>query len=154
VVDVPNLLKRMIADLARTGVEASHNIQLKIDDNLKLKVIEREIFSLCQNLLTNAIKYSDSGSIIKVGWEVTADGGACLKVADNGEGIAPEHLSRLTERFYRVNIARSRTVNGTGLGLSIVRHIMDNYGGSLHIQSELNVGSTFSAYFPKYRVGK
>ena len=154
VVDVPGMLKRMIADLNRTGAEDSHNIQLKMDDSLKLKVIEREIFSLCQNLLTNAIKYSDNGSIIKVSWELTADGCACLRVEDNGEGIAPEHLSRLTERFYRVNISRSRKVNGTGLGLSIARHIMENYGGSLNIQSELNVGSTFSACFPNYRVEK
>ncbi len=152
IVDVPELLKRMVADLNRTTAQDNPIIQLKIDDNLKLKIIEREIFSLCQNLLTNAIKYSDQGAVIKVSWELTANGDACLTVTDNGEGIAPEHLSRLTERFYRVNIARSRKVNGTGLGLSIVRHIMDNYGGSLNIQSELNVGSTFRACFPNYRV--
>ena len=75
-----------------------------------------------------------------------------MQVTDNGEGIALEHLSRLTERFYRINLNRSRDVVGTGLGLSIVKHIMENHGGYLDIQSELNIGSTFTAHFPSSRV--
>ncbi|MCF6194270.1 MAG: ATP-binding protein, partial [Kangiellaceae bacterium] len=130
----------------------THDIQLKIDQGLKIKVVEREFFSLCQNLLSNAIKYSDKGSTIELCWNLSEDGQACLIVSDNGEGIAAEHLKRLTERFYRINVSRSRQVGGTGLGLSIVKHIMENYGGYLDIESEFGVGSTFKACFPVYRV--
>jgi len=151
-VDVPELLKSLVSDFGKTTAKGSHEIQTNIDSGLKVKIIEREFFSLCQNLLSNAIKYSPDGSKINVCWNLSEDGKACLKVTDNGEGIAPEHLSRLTERFYRINVSRSRTVGGTGLGLSIVKHIMENYGGSLDIQSELSVGSTFTACFPGYRV--
>jgi len=114
--------------------------------------VETEFYSLCQNLLSNAVKYSSPGATIKVCWSLSDDKKACLKVIDNGEGIAQEHLSRLTERFYRVNTNRARKVNGTGLGLSIVKHILENYGGYLDIQSELTVGSTFTACFPSFRI--
>jgi two-component system phosphate regulon sensor histidine kinase PhoR len=69
-------------------------------------------------------------------------------VADHGEGIAPHHLPRLTERFYRVNRDRSRGSGGTGLGLSIVKHVVNHHGGQLHITSELGVGSVFTCDFP------
>ena len=69
-------------------------------------------------------------------------------VADNGEGIAPQHVPRLTERFYRVNRDRSRSSGGTGLGLSIVKHILNNHGGQLRIESELGAGSVFTCDFP------
>jgi len=151
-VDVPMLINRMVVDLKKTTAKDTHDIRLTIDQGLKIKVVEREFFSLCQNLLSNAIKYSDTGSIIELCWSLSEDGRACLKVSDNGEGIAFEHVKRLTERFYRINISRSRKVGGTGLGLSIVKHIMENYGGHLDIQSELGVGSTFKACFPAYRV--
>lgn len=153
-VDVPELLKNLVSDFRKTTAKNSHEIQTNIDNSLKVNLVEREFFSLCQNLLSNAVKYSPSGSKIKVCWNLSEDGTACLRVTDNGEGIAPEHLSRLTERFYRINVSRSRTVGGTGLGLSIVKHIMENYGGFLDIQSEQNVGSTFTACFPDYRVLK
>jgi two-component system phosphate regulon sensor histidine kinase PhoR len=71
-----------------------------------------------------------------------------LAVKDNGEGIAPQHLPRLTERFYRVNRDRSRGSGGTGLGLSIVKHILNNHGGQLQVASELGVGSVFTCDFP------
>ncbi len=151
-VDVPELLQSLVSDFRKTTAKDTHVIQVNISRDLKIKVVEREFFSLCQNLLSNAIKYSPKGSVIKVCWSLEEAGNACLKVTDNGEGIAPEHLSRLTERFYRINVSRSRTVGGTGLGLSIVKHIMENYGGYLDIQSELKVGSTFTACFPSYRI--
>ncbi len=151
-VNVPELLQSLVADFRKTTAKDTHKIQTNFDKELKVRVIEREFFSLCQNLISNAIKYSPEGSVIKIGWSMGEGGKACLKVSDNGEGIAPEHLSRLTERFYRINVSRSRTVGGTGLGLSIVKHIMENYGGYLDIQSELNIGSSFTACFPSYRV--
>lgn len=151
-VNVPALLETLVSDFQKTKAKDSHQIELVVDDNLLVKVIESEFYSLCQNLLSNAVKYSNSGTRIRVCWSKHDDGTACLKVIDNGEGIAPEYLSRLTERFYRVNIKRSRKVAGTGLGLSIVKHILENYGGYLDVQSELEVGSTFTACFPSHRI--
>ncbi len=151
-VDIPVLIKRMVSDLRDTKAKGTHTIELNIQENLLVRVVENEFYSLCQNLLSNAIKYSPSGSVIKVCWSLNEEGSACLKVSDNGEGIARESLSRLTERFFRVNVNRTRKVKGTGLGLSIVKHILENYGGFLDIQSELTVGSTFSACFPSYRI--
>ena len=151
-VDIPVLIKRMVSDLRDTKAKGTHTIELNIQENLLVRVVENEFYSLCQNLLSNAIKYSPSGSVIKVCWSLNEEGSACLKVSDNGEGIARESLSRLTERFFRVNVNRTRKVKGTGLGLSIVKHILENYGGFLDVQSELTVGSTFSACFPSYRI--
>jgi len=151
-VDVPLLLKRLVSDFQKTKAKETHTFEVVIDESLLVRVVETEFYSLCQNLLSNAVKYSAEGTIIKVCWAKSDDGNACLKIIDHGEGIAKEHLSRLTERFFRANANRNRKVSGTGLGLSIVKHILDNYGGYLDIQSELSVGSTFTACFPSYRV--
>jgi two-component system phosphate regulon sensor histidine kinase PhoR len=148
---MPELLTKLTGDFKKSKVKNTYDIQLDIDEALCIKAIESDVYSLCQNLLSNAIKYSPEGSEIKVTWSMSDEQNLCLEVEDNGEGIAPEHLSRLTERFYRVNVARSRQVGGTGLGLSIVRHILENHGGYLDIRSELGKGSTFCAYFPRYR---
>jgi two-component system phosphate regulon sensor histidine kinase PhoR len=75
-----------------------------------------------------------------------------LKVRDNGQGIAPEHLDRLTERFYRVDAGRSRAAGGTGLGLAIVKHALSRYGSHLEVESEIGHGSTFSCRFPAEHV--
>ena len=151
VIDVPEILKRIVADF-KDANSPSHEFELKIDANLKLKIKEQEFYSLCQNLLSNAIKYSAPGSLIKVCWLINEDNFACLSVYDQGEGIAEEHLTRLTERFYRANVERDRKIIGTGLGLSIVKHILDNAGGYLEIKSELQEGSIFTACFPKFRI--
>ena len=148
-VDVPEMLCNLVLDFEKTI--NTHKILLDVDDNLLVKVVEAEFYSLCQNLLGNAVKYSGEGTTITIGWAINNEGNACLKVIDQGEGIAKENVARLTERFFRVNLKRSRLVNGTGLGLSIVKHIIENYGGCLDIQSELNVGSTFTASFPRFR---
>ncbi len=152
VVDVPKLLKRLVSDFQKTHAKTDHLLELSIDESLFVKVIETEFYSLCQNLLSNAVKYSPKNSVIRICWSKREDGKACLRVIDNGEGIAPEHLSRLTERFYRANVNRTQKVSGTGLGLSIVKHILENYGGHLDIQSELSIGSIFTACFPPFRV--
>ncbi len=152
VADIPLLLKRLVSDFEVSQSGGNHTFKTEIDPELLLKVKEQEFFSLCQNLISNAIKYSAPDSEITVSWTGCGNGDACLSVIDQGEGIPEEHLVRLTERFYRVNIERSRKVKGTGLGLSIVKHIIDNYGGYLEIKSELQVGSAFSAYFPASRV--
>lgn len=151
-VDMPILLQAMVNDFQKTNAKDDYSFEVKIETNLCLKAIENELYSLCQNLLSNAVKYSPEGSRIVVNWKTNSKGEICLQVEDNGEGIAAEHISRLTERFYRVNVNRSRQVGGTGLGLSIVKHILENHGGYLDIKSELGLGSTFTACFPRERI--
>jgi two-component system phosphate regulon sensor histidine kinase PhoR len=110
-----------------------------------------ELAQIFQNLLDNAIKYGRPNS------EVTVTGGVgggpnagqvWLAVADQGEGIASEHLPRLTERFYRVDRARSRELGGTGLGLAIVKHIVSRHRGRIEIASRIGEGSTFTVWLP------
>jgi len=151
IINVSQLLNRLVADIKMTQ-SSSHEFELKVDENMKIKVIEEEFYSLCQNLVSNAMKYSPEDSLIIICWAKNNDNHACLSITDRGEGIAEEHLTRLTERFYRVNVQRNRNVIGTGLGLSIVKHILDNYGGYLNIESEPQQGSVFTACFPSFRV--
>ena len=111
-----------------------------------------ELQSAVSNVVTNAVRYTPGGGRIDVGWRRRADGSGELTVADNGPGIAREHLPRLTERFYRVDGSRSRDTGGTGLGLSIVKHVMQRHGGELDVQSDVGKGSTFRLVFPAVRV--
>ena len=111
-----------------------------------------EIVQVLQNLIQNAIKYGrEDGTIeVRIGRDAARGAGDArvwVSVTDNGPGIAPEHLPRLTERFYRVNAASSREKGGTGLGLAIVKHIMNRHRGELRISSRLGAGSTFTASF-------
>ena len=85
-------------------------------------------------------------------WERAHDGAVRFSARDTGPGIAPEHIPRLTERFYRVDRSRSRETGGTGLGLAIVKHVLQRHGASLDITSELGKGSTFSVTFPANRL--
>lgn len=151
-INVPKMIKTLVTDFEKTRAKGTHKFEMTIDESLSLNAIDGEFYSLCQNLLSNAVKYSPKGSMISVLWQKNSKGRACLSIVDNGEGIAAENISRLTERFYRVNVNRSRQVGGTGLGLSIVKHILENHGGHLHISSELGKGSMFTACFPKYRL--
>ena len=149
-VDVRELLERMVADFRVSYAETKHTFKVEAVD-LQLRVIENEFYSICQNLVSNAVKYSTPGSEIQISWTVNEAGYGCLSIRDQGEGIEDEHLSRLTERFYRVNHS-GRQVQGTGLGLSIVKHILDNHDGYLDIESEVGNGSEFKACFPGYRL--
>src|SRR5205814_1475648 len=100
----------------------------------------------------NAVRYTPAGGRIEVHWLQRPDGRAELMVKDSGPGIAPEHLSRLTERFYRVDRSRSRETGGTGLGLAIVKHVVQRHGAELKIDSAVGSGSTFSIVLPASRV--
>ncbi|MEP6740494.1 MAG: phosphate regulon sensor histidine kinase PhoR [Caldimonas sp.] len=113
---------------------------------------ESELQSAIANLVSNAVRYTADGGRIDVGWKILDNGAGELTVADTGRGIAREHLSRLTERFYRVDGSRSRESGGTGLGLAIVKHVIQRHGGELDIQSEPGKGSTFRLVFPAARV--
>ena len=111
-----------------------------------------ELRSAAANLINNAVRYTPGGGRIDVRWQRLEGGRASLSVADTGPGIAPEHLPRLTERFYRVDRGRSRETGGTGLGLAIAKHVAQRHGGELRIDSRLGQGSTFSLVLPAQRV--
>jgi two-component system phosphate regulon sensor histidine kinase PhoR len=107
------------------------------------------VMRILENLVDNAVKYTPSGGHVEVHTETGPDGGALLQVRDDGPGIPPEHLSRLFERFYRVDKARSRDLGGTGLGLSIVRHLAEGMGGTVSVESEVGRGSCFTVALPR-----
>jgi two-component system phosphate regulon sensor histidine kinase PhoR len=116
-----------------------------------------ELGQVFQNLLTNALKYGGEHGTVDVAIGLSEERppampgrGPCVRIAvtDHGEGIAREHLPRLTERFYRVDTARSRQLGGTGLGLAIVKHIVNRHRGAMTVDSEIGKGSTFTVYLP------
>ena len=111
-----------------------------------------ELQSALSNLVSNAVRYTPAPGSIEVRWRVREDGWGEFSVQDSGPGIAPEHLPRLTERFYRVDRSRSRETGGTGLGLAIVKHVAQRHGAELRIASEPGQGSRFSLLFPPMRV--
>ena len=110
-----------------------------------------EMRSVFSNLASNAVRYTPAGGTIRISFSPHPEG-AQYSVTDTGPGIAPEHLPRLTERFYRVDKSRSRETGGTGLGLAIVKHVLARHGGRLEIESELGQGSTFRAILPAARL--
>lgn len=131
------------------GVELMENIGLPGPNILGDRDQLNQVFI---NLLDNAMKYCGEGGKVEV--IVAEPDGRYedyygLSILDNGPGIAPEHIRRLTERFYRVNVAQSRNKGGTGLGLAIVKHIIHRHEGHLRIESKLGSGSKFTVWFPK-----
>ena len=108
----------------------------------------RKIEQVLTNLVQNAIKYIPSNKSIQIIWENDNAGGTVLRVVDDGPGIAKKHVSRLFERFYRVDEGRAREAGGTGLGLAIVKHIMLSHGGSVKVNSEVGRGTEFICHFP------
>jgi two-component system phosphate regulon sensor histidine kinase PhoR len=111
-----------------------------------------ELHSALSNLVGNAIRYTPPSGKIEVQLLSLPDGRVACSVADTGPGIAPEHIPRLTERFYRVDTSRSRDTGGTGLGLAIVKHVAQRHGAELKIESTLGKGSCFTIIFPLSRI--
>ena len=107
-----------------------------------------ELVQVFQNLIHNAIRYGRKGGGVSVRIERAA-AGLRVQVSDDGVGIAPQHLPRLTERFYRVDVAASRKKEGTGLGLAIVKHVVNRHRGDFDVKSELGKGSTFTVTLPE-----
>jgi two-component system phosphate regulon sensor histidine kinase PhoR len=122
-------------------------INLSIESALRIRGKEKDLESVFTNLIVNAMKYSDEDSKIEVSWQ-SVPGGVKFEVQDYGDGIAKEHIDRLTERFYRVDVGRSREKGGTGLGLAIAKHVLANHDSKLLISSQEGVGSSFSCIFP------
>jgi two-component system phosphate regulon sensor histidine kinase PhoR len=112
----------------------------------------RELLSALSNLVSNAVRYTPADGSIEVQWRALPGGRGELSVRDSGPGIEPEHLPRLTERFYRVDRSRSRETGGTGLGLAIVKHVLQRHGAQLQIDSTPGLGSTFAMRFPANRL--
>lgn len=147
-VQVTKLLKRITEDAKALSGNRFHHIQLEVESNLMVDGLEDELQSAFSNLVFNAISYTPERGKIIVRWYSNTDY-ACLEVQDTGIGIAPEHIPRITERFYRVDRARSRFSGGTGLGLAIVKHALLRHEAQLKITSQLGRGSIFTCLFPK-----
>jgi two-component system phosphate regulon sensor histidine kinase PhoR len=122
-------------------------IELTIARVPEVRADRVQIAQLLHNLIGNSIKYGKSGTPIRVLLD-SAQGKVRLRVADEGEGVAAEHLPRLTERFYRVDAGRSRSIGGTGLGLAIVKHIAERHRAVLDIASRVGKGTTVTVTFP------
>ena len=155
-VDVDGLMRQCEADAhALSGMLAPlrhHLVFSRTGEPCELAGEHNELFSALSNLVMNAVRYTPAPATVAVTWQLLADGRAEWAVEDNGPGIEPEHLPRLTERFYRIDRSRSRETGGTGLGLAIVKHVVQRHGGELQIQSKLGEGSRFALVFPASRV--
>ena len=147
IVNVPHMLSSLKEQAEILSGERNHSILLEVDPTLDLAGETRELDSIFTNLVVNAVNYTPTGGAIRIRW-YEDDKGAHFEVNDTGIGIPPHHVPRLTERFYRVDVGRSRDTGGSGLGLAIVKHAMQRNRGSLRIDSEVGRGSTFICDFP------
>ena len=152
--DQPVDMARLIDKLHRDAEALSggrHRIVLDSEGQGNLLGSESELVSALANLVSNAVRYTPSGGTITLIWRVSA-AAAEFAVQDTGIGIDPEHIPRLTERFYRVDRGRSRSAGGTGLGLAIAKHCLSRHQATLEITSTPGAGSRFAANFPAGRV--
>lgn len=148
-VDVSALLKEIFKE-GQLLSNGKHQLLLEIETDAKLSGSRDELRSAFTNLLTNAIRYTPEAGEITLRW-AEKEGCPAYCVRDSGIGIAPQHIPRLTERFYRVDRSRSRETGGTGLGLAIVKHIAMRHQAKLEVVSEEGKGSTFALIFPAKR---
>ncbi|MFZ5574027.1 MAG: phosphate regulon sensor histidine kinase PhoR [Pseudomonadota bacterium] len=149
-VDMPAMAEALAAE-AESLSRGRHHVSLRLESDAWLTGNLQEIRSALGNLVSNAVRYTPEGGEITLRWREQGGEGV-FSVTDTGEGIAAEHIPRLTERFYRVDRSRSRETGGTGLGLAIVKHVLTRHGARLDIQSIPGKGSTFSAVFPAARL--
>jgi two-component system phosphate regulon sensor histidine kinase PhoR len=149
-VDIAGMLALIRKDVLARETRP-HEITLRLDSAARLRGNEAELHSIAANLVSNAVKYTPPEGSVEIRWWVDREGGH-LAVKDTGIGIPAEHVPRLTERFYRVDRARSRKSGGSGLGLAIVKHALQRHGGRLTIESVEGRGSTFTCHFPAKRV--
>ncbi|WP_449576828.1 phosphate regulon sensor histidine kinase PhoR [Lelliottia nimipressuralis] len=151
-IDVPMML-RVVEREAQTLSHKRHQFTFELDNNLKVLGSEDELRSAISNLVYNAVNHTPEGTQIIVRWQRVPTG-AEFSVEDNGPGIGPEHIPRLTERFYRVDKARSRQTGGSGLGLAIVKHAVNHHDSRLDIQSTPGKGTRFSFVIPERLIAK
>lgn len=146
-VDVPAMLAVIREGAEQLAEGKGHRFNVDITAGLQIVGAEKELYSAFNNLVSNAVRYTPEGGEISLRWYQDGSG-IHFEVKDTGMGIAPQHIPRLTERFYRVDTARSRESGGTGLGLAIVKHVLMRHDAMLQIESELGSGSTFRCNFP------
>ena len=150
-VNMPLLLRHAIEDAKLLSGCSAHEFSDNIDENLFLLGDDNALKAIVNNLMVNAVKYTPQRTRISLSWLLKGNQ-AYLIIADSGEGIPARHLSRLTERFYRVESDRCRESGGTGLGLAIVNHALQQHQGELKISSEIGRGTCFSCVFPQQRI--
>ncbi len=150
IVDMARMIDKLYRD-AEALSEGRHHLIVDADGQGDLRGSETELASAFGNLVSNAVRYTPAGGTIRLQWRVSP-AGAEFAVMDNGLGIDPKHIPRLTERFYRVDRSRSRDSGGTGLGLAIVKHALNRHQAILEIKSAPGAGSRFAARFPASRV--
>lgn len=146
-VGISHLIRQIYQDALALNEDKKHTITLCIDNENAMLGFESELRSAFSNLVVNAVKYTPSEGELTIRWHVDNQG-AYFSVSDNGVGIEPHHIPRLTERFYRADASRNSKTGGTGLGLAIVKHVLIHHDAHLEIISELGEGSTFSCHFP------
>jgi two-component system phosphate regulon sensor histidine kinase PhoR len=161
---VPEMIAKIHEEAVTLSAEKEHLFQLSAEPGLWLKGSYAELYSAFSNLVFNAVRYTPDGGVINLRWysdqpcdqsdhqsgdSLGNEEVAHMEVSDNGIGIPPSHLPRLTERFYRVEQSRNRDQGGSGLGLSIVKHILSRHNASLNIKSTYGEGSVFRCDFPK-----
>jgi len=146
-VDVPVMLG-MIEREAQTLSAGRHEIIFTVNNQLKVFGNNDQLRSAISNLVYNSVNHTPEGTRIEVSWQQAAQG-ARFEVKDNGPGIEAQHIPRLTERFYRVDKARSRQTGGSGLGLAIVKHALSHHHARLDIISQMGVGSCFTFSLPQ-----
>jgi len=149
-IDIAALLALLRKDVLARAVHPQ-DVRVRIESAAQLLGDEPEIHSAFSNLVDNAAKYTPTEGAIELRWWQDEDGGH-FAVSDTGMGIPPEHIPRLTERFYRVDAGRSRATGGSGLGLAIVKHVLQRHGATLEVQSTQGTGSTFTCHFPPERL--
>lgn len=147
VVNVPAMLEVLEKEAVSLSGDDNHKLTFEVDKSLRVLGDDDQLRSAISNLVYNAVKYTPAGADVHVRW-FNSPQGACLEVEDSGDGIEPQHLHRLTERFYRVDKARSRDTGGSGLGLAIVKHALSHHDSHLEIHSEVGEGSKFSFVLP------
>lgn len=160
-VDIQEVLDSSRRQVEWSAKDRHVEIKFSLPKDLPLVIGDsNELIQVFSNLIGNAIKYGHADSVINVRVSLTDTvpktaisdrnmiSAIAIAVQDRGEGIPPEHIPRLTERFYRVDTGRSRKIGGTGLGLAIVKHIIKRHHGALNIESKLGEGSTFTVYLP------
>lgn len=145
------LLREIRNDAEQVFSDKHHQITLNCAADLQVLGNLNELYSAISNLVLNAAKYTPAGGNISLE-AISNRNGLKISVRDDGPGILPQHIPRLTERFYRVDESRSSDTGGTGLGLAIVKHVLARHGGKLEIHSEPGKGSEFSCHLPPDRV--
>jgi two-component system phosphate regulon sensor histidine kinase PhoR len=143
--DLRDFLQNVLHELRPMAEQSGIRLFFEYESHAPVEVLgdKERLHEALNNLILNAIKYNNPNGEVRVSYDIL-DGAVRIVVADTGIGIAPEHLPRIFERFYRVDKERSRETGGTGLGLAIVKHIVEAHGSKVDVRSELGKGSAFS----------